>query len=98
MVFCINVVAFVMTLLVNKFTRNGIPTYDYTKYDMQCHQFLVSCSELIVKRGIVSPTLNVNPPLFVIPCGFFGGLSIYTIAITITHEEIFHPRQYLITC
>jgi hypothetical protein len=31
------------------------------------------CSILIVNRGIVSPTLNVNPPLFVILCKFFGG-------------------------
>ena len=27
---------------------------------------------LIVNPSIVSPTLNVNPTLFVIPCKFFG--------------------------
>ena len=27
----------------------------------------VTSSMLMVNRGIVSPTLNVNPPLFVIP-------------------------------
>jgi hypothetical protein len=30
----------------------------------------LSCSILIVIRSIVSPTLNANPTLFVIPCNF----------------------------
>ena len=29
---------------------------------------------MIVNRGVVSPTRNVNPTIFVIPCTFFGGL------------------------
>ena len=29
---------------------------------------------LIVNRGMASPTLNVNPTLFVIPCDFIEGL------------------------
>ena len=41
--------------------------------DIQCHQFEMSCSILIVNCGIVSPTLNVNPRLFVVPCNFLGG-------------------------
>ena len=34
----------------------------------------MSCSILIVNRGIVSPTLNVNPTLFVDLGYFLGGL------------------------
>ena len=37
------------------------------------HQFYVSCSILSVIRSIVSPTLDVNPTLFVIPCDLWGG-------------------------
>ena len=29
---------------------------------------------LIINRSVVSPTLNVNPTLFVIPCKFLGVL------------------------
>jgi hypothetical protein len=50
-----------------------------------------SCSILIVNRGIVSPTLNVNPTLFVIPCEMFGGLCVYSVAIVVTYHAIFHP-------
>ena len=32
----------------------------------------MSCSTLTVNRSIVSPTLDVNPTSFVIPCKFFG--------------------------
>ena len=46
----------------------------YTEYDISCHQFYLACSILIANCGIVSPTLNVNPTIFVIPCNFFGGL------------------------
>ena len=46
---------------------------NYTKYDIYCHQFFLICSIVIVNRDIVSPTLNVNPTLFVIPCVFLGG-------------------------
>ena len=56
----------------------------YTKHEFQCHQFQLSCSILIVNRGIVSPTLNVKPTLFVILCKEIGGLQIYSVAITIT--------------
>ena len=41
---------------------------NYTKYDIWCHQFLLYCSILTINRGVVSPTLNVNPTLLVIPC------------------------------
>jgi hypothetical protein len=35
----------------------------------------LSCSILIVTRSVVSPTLNVNPTLFVIPCKFCFGIT-----------------------
>ena len=69
-----------------------MPQECYTKYDNQCHKFEFSCSILIVKHGIVSPTLNVNPTLFVIPCEFFEGLYIFHVAITITYQVIVHPN------
>ena len=50
--------------------------------------------------SVVSPTLNVNPTLFVIPCNFFGRLQIYNVAITITykvHPNFNHPWPYFIT-
>ena len=31
------------------------------------------CSVLIVNRDVVAPTLNVKPPLFVMPRKFWGG-------------------------
>ena len=31
-------------------------------------------AQLTVNLGILSPTLNINPTLFVVPCKFFGGL------------------------
>ena len=37
--------------------------------------FWLSCSILIVKHGKVSPTLNVNPILFVIPCKKIWGIG-----------------------
>ena len=48
----------------------------------------MSCSILIVNRAIVSPTLNVNPAWFVIPCKNFWGLWIYSVAITVTYQVI----------
>jgi hypothetical protein len=37
----------------------------------------------------VSPTVNVNPTLFVIPCKYSRGLLIYTVAIIVTYQVIF---------
>jgi len=37
-------------------------------------------------------TLNVNPKLFVIPCKFFGRILIYSVAITVTYQVLFHPK------
>ena len=49
-----------------------------TKNNIQCHQFQLSRSILIGNIGIVSPILNVNPTLFVIPCKFLsGGIDLY---------------------
>ena len=48
----------------------------------------------------MSPTLNVNPTLFVIPCKCFGGFLVYSIAIIITYSVIVHlifNQQYFIT-
>jgi hypothetical protein len=36
----------------------------------------------------VSPTLNVNPTLFVIPYKFILGLNIYNDVIIVTYQEI----------
>jgi hypothetical protein len=74
----------------------------YTKHDIYHHQFLLSFSILIVNHGVMSPTLNVNPTLFVIRVIFFGRLYIYTYEITIIYQTIFHPilshpRQHVIT-
>ena len=62
----------------------------YTKYDIQCHQL---CLILIVKCGVVSPTL------FVILVTFLGD---YNVAFIITYWVISHPNfnnpwQYFIT-
>ena len=41
----------------------------------------------------MSPTLNVNPTLFVIPCNFLGGgLYIYKVVVIVTHQVTFHPN------
>ena len=40
---------------------------NYNKYEILCDQFLLSCSRLIVNHITMSPTLNVDPTLFVIP-------------------------------
>ena len=76
----------------------SVPFYDlppkvsdmlnYTKYNIECHQFLLSCSILIASFRVVSPTLNINPTSFVIPCNFFGGLHIYSVVVTITYQVI----------
>ena len=42
-------------------------TRHYTKYGTQCHQLLLSCSILTVNHGVVSPTRNIKPTLFVTP-------------------------------
>ena len=62
----------------------------------------MSCSILIVNRGVVSNTLNVNPTLFVIPCKLFLGIIDYSVAIIVTYQAIIHPNfnhpsQYCIT-
>ena len=43
---------------------------NYTRYIIWRPQLWFSCSMLIVNRGVVSPTLDVNPTSFVIPCRF----------------------------
>ena len=53
----------------------------FTTYDIQCHQFYLSCSILIVNRGIVSPTLSVNPTLLVISCHFWGDYRITVLQL-----------------
>ena len=67
---------------------------------------LLSCSILIVNRNIVSPTLHVNPTLFVIACQTFGGLYIYICLQLLSLTKCFfiqfhpicnHPWQYFIT-
>ena len=58
---------------------------NHAKYDIWCHQFSFLAQYLILTRGIVSPTLNVNSILRVIPCEFLGGLQIYSVAITVTY-------------
>ena len=47
-----------------------------------------SCSILIVTCNNVSPTLNGNPTLFVIPCKFLWGLENYSVAITVTYQVV----------
>ena len=61
----------------------------------KCHQLLLSCSILIVTCNVVSPTLNVNPTLFIILCEFNflrGRGYIYIvlqILYTVTYQVIF---------
>jgi hypothetical protein len=65
----------------------------YTKYEIKGHQFELSCSILIVNHGIVSLTLLiVHPTLFVISCIFYGGLHIYSFAVTVTYHVVFQPN------
>jgi hypothetical protein len=45
-----------------------------------------------LKYQIMSPTLSANPTLFVIPCNFFWGLHIYTVANTVSFQVDFHPK------
>ena len=58
---------------------------------------------LIVNHGIVSPTPNVNPTLFVNSCNLFDGDYRFTmLQLLVTHQVIFHPHfnhpwQYFIT-
>lgn len=62
-------------------------------YTYHGSQFLLPCSIPIVKRGVVSPTLNIEPTLFVIPCNFWGRLHVYSVAVTqvIIHPDFNHP-------
>jgi hypothetical protein len=50
----------------------------------------LSCSIHIVKCGIVSPTLNVNPTLFVVPCKFMGDNRIIVL------QSLSLVKQFLI--
>ena len=50
------------------------------------------CTILIVNCSVVSPTLNANPTLFIIPFNFLGRLEICNVAITVTYSVIFHPN------
>ena len=65
---------------------------NYTKCGILCHQFLLSCLILLANPGVESPTLHVNPTLFVIPCKRFRGLQSYNVASIVTHEVVFHPN------
>ena len=52
--------------------------------------------------GVVSPTLNVNPTLFVIPSNFFGDyritvLQLLSLTKQFVHPKLNHPCQYCIT-
>ena len=44
--------------------------------------FCANCS-------VVSPTLNVIPTLFVMPCNCYGGSQIYNVAVIVTYQMIF---------
>ena len=74
------------------FANGGCRLYlqNYTKYDIMCHQFSLSCSTLIVNRNVVSPTLMPTQHYlsFLVK---FGGLWIYNVAIIVTYHAIFHP-------
>jgi hypothetical protein len=79
---------------------NQIIICNYTKYDIQCHQFSLSCSILIVNRNIVSPMLNVGPQHYLSFLVIFWGdyrfillqlLSLtmcFLIQIPIIHDNI----------
>jgi len=41
---------------------------------------------------VVSPTLNENLALFVIPCKNIWAFSTYNVAIIVTYALIFHPN------
>ena len=63
---------------------------------------LIVLLNTIVNNGIVSPTLNVNPNIICHSLEFFWGIIVYSVAITITYQMIFHPHfnhgwQYFIT-
>ena len=50
--------------------------------------FKSSCSILIVYSGVVSPTLNVNPTLFVTLCKFWRDNSFIMLQFAITYQVI----------
>ena len=99
-------------LLLRYFLRLPQSKLSYTKYGIQCHQFELSCSILNVNHSIVSPTLNVNPTLFVIPHNFkikikiknlrgegcyrFTMLLILSLTKSLFHPNFNHPGQYFI--
>ena len=64
----------------------------YNKYDLNCSQFYLSCSILIIDRGIVAPTLKVNPILLVIPRNFSREIQTYSVTIVDTYQVNFHPN------
>jgi hypothetical protein len=45
-----------------------------------------------VHISVVSPTLIVNPTLYVIPCDSLGGLHIYNVATVVTYQVILQPN------
>ena len=80
-------------------TNYRVSNTNYTDYGIQCHQFYLSCFILLQNRGIVSPTLNVNPTLLVIPCNILGDYRVtmlqslsltkrFLIQISIIHDKI----------
>ena len=44
---------------------------------------------LNVNCSVESPTLSANLTVFVIPCKFWGGLLIYSVATTVTYQVVF---------
>ena len=76
----------------NKENISVVDVSCYTIYYIQCHQFSLSCSILPVNGGVVLPTLNVDPTLFVILCKMLEGLQVYSVANIVTHQAIFHPN------
>ena len=56
-------------LVLNKTNRVGA-----TKYNIITLDIAFRFTNLIVDPGVVTPTLNVNLTLFVIPCRAFGGI------------------------
>ena len=67
--------------------RRWKPKYSspyHTKYDIQCHQFYLSCSILLLNHGVELQQLDVNPTLFVISHKTILGNYRFTVLQTLS--------------
>ena len=67
---------------------------NYTKCDVRCHRFQLSCLILVVNCGVVSPTLNFNPTLFYHSLSFLEGDYRFTLTASIVTLQMVSSSKF----